>query len=427
MKNSYTSVWHVLLAILITPLVSSQFLFAQSSDWLVFTTDNSEIPHNNCHVIAFSLEGHTWVGSSDGLGVYKDSVWTQLRLPEVGNFPNWISSIAFDVDSNLWAGTYFNGLSSWDGESWTPRHEGNINSLLMTKKDMLWAATNDGVSRLEDSSWTTFNGAFPGMPSPHIQSITTDRNNHIWISAHPHTNFMGGVGHFDGLSWTRYNHSHGLPSNFVNEVAFDLANNLWIATNDGLAVQKGNTWTNYTTSNSGLPHNTVNSVAVSTAGHIWVGTQKGVAVWNGSSWHNFNKNNSDLPDNRVRHLRIDANGNIWIATGGGIAMYSGPLTATSISPLEEAGIRVKAPYPNPVKAGDAIVLEISTDLAIRMDMLLMDMQGRLIQSGIIQSEQVGTSVHKLKISDRLSPGQYVLQLRYQDKAQSFSIRVMGKP
>ena len=419
MNKHYASVWHLLLVMIISQLAS-----AQSPDWKVFTTDNSGIPHNNCHFITFSPEGHPWIGSSDGLGVYKDSAWNSLYLPDIGDFPNWISSIAFDADSQLWVGTYFNGLSSWDGQKWTPQYEGSINALLMTAQQQLWAATNNGVIKLLDSSWMVFDGSYAGMPSPHIKSITLDKSNHIWISSHPHTNFMGGIGRYNGQIWERYNHSHGLPSNFVNEAAFDLANNLWIATEDGIAVKKGNTWITYKTSNSDLPHNKVNTLKVSTAGHIWIGTEKGAAVWNGSDWFTFDVSNSDLPDNRVRHLEIDSKGNIWFATGGGIAVYSGPRTATTLSPLSEVGIRVKNPFPIPVRAGDNLHLEINTEQSAHMDLLLMDMNGRLVQSGTFKTHGTGSDLKEWPVSRSISSGQYLLQIRYKERAESFSVQIL---
>jgi hypothetical protein len=48
----------------------------------------------------------------------------------------------------------------------------------------------------------------------------------------------------------------------------------------GLGRFDGDRWQVYNTENSGLPHNEVNSMDIDRAGNLWIGTEEGLAVFN---------------------------------------------------------------------------------------------------------------------------------------------------
>jgi ligand-binding sensor domain-containing protein len=97
---------------------------------------------------------------------------------------------------------------------------------------------------------------------------------------------------------------------------------IYAATNSGLYVYNGSTWTLYTAAN-GLGSNTVNSVVVSGSGagaSVYVGTSLGVSYTNDlSSWTDWTSTSSGLGSAPVNKLFLGSS--LLAATSGGISTY----------------------------------------------------------------------------------------------------------
>jgi ligand-binding sensor domain-containing protein len=117
---------------------------------------------------------------------------------------------------------------------------------------------------------------------------------------------------------------------------------IYAATDSGLCVYNGSSWTTLTTTN-GLASNTVNSVVVSGSGSgadVFVGTARGVSYTNtnGSSWTNWTTSDGlgAAPTNR-----LFLGSNILAATNGGVSTYNSDgkptlwTTETSVSPAKD--------------------------------------------------------------------------------------------
>lgn len=61
---------------------------------------------------------------------------------------------------------------------------------------------------------------------------------------------------------------------------------MWAGTENGLYLQTGSEWTNYTTSN-GLPGNLVLSIAEDTDLTLWIGTNKGMSHYSNNQFYNY--------------------------------------------------------------------------------------------------------------------------------------------
>jgi hypothetical protein len=97
---------------------------------------------------------------------------------------------------------------------------------------------------------------------------------------------------------------------------------IYAATNSGLYVYNGSTWTQYTTSN-GLASNTINSVVVSGSGStasVYLGTSAGVSYTNTlSSWANWTSTNNGLGSAPANKLFLGSS--LLAATSGGVSTY----------------------------------------------------------------------------------------------------------
>ncbi len=140
-----------------------------------------------------------------------------------------------------------------------------------------------------------------------------------------------GLGKFNGSTWTMYDTlTSNIPSNQVNDIAFDPANNVWVATTKGLSKFDGAIWTSYNVMNSGLPDDSVSSVYTDNA-DIWIGTRNGLAKLNGSTWTIYNTSNSGLTTNLIKCVSVESTGDVWIGTRIGLFKKSGSTWSNFIS------------------------------------------------------------------------------------------------
>lgn len=116
----------------------------------------------------------------------------------------------------------------------------------------------------------------------------------------------------------------------------DRYSNLWVSdAENGLTrfSLSGGTRLFFSSSSSGsrrIPHNMVRSVVYDNDGNIWMGTENGLAIWSPvyetMEYHSYDPANPDgLNSNAIYRLYADKNGNIWIGTyfGGINIWYSG--------------------------------------------------------------------------------------------------------
>jgi len=192
---------------------------------------------------------HIWPNLKQDL-----SAGTPVYAVELGLASNDISAIAIDKEGNMWFGTKWNGVSKFDGTTWT--------------------------------AYTTFNS---GLASNYVQSIAIDSADVKWFggckgawewSPTYYRCYTAVVSRFDGTTWTAYVAGEsGLVGRGVNAIAIDREGKKWFGTDAGVNVFDGSSWTTYNTSNSGLVSDQVNAIAVDDAGNVWIGTDHGVSKY----------------------------------------------------------------------------------------------------------------------------------------------------
>ena len=155
---------------------------------------------------------------------------------------------------------------------------------------------------------------------------------------------------------------NGIPTNDVNCLVQDLEDEIWVGTDDGLAVF-------FCTSNP-LNDNCefskpiipvtedegaylltgvrVNTIAVDPADRKWIGTDQGIQVLSSDgkeSIQTFNIDNSPLISNIIRDIVINGQtGEVIIGTDKGVMSYRAEATSTNFVQPEEVLV-----YPNPVR------------------------------------------------------------------------------
>jgi ligand-binding sensor domain-containing protein len=177
----------------------------------------------------------------------------------------------------------------------------------------------DGVVRYENNEFVVFNKENSPLPDDKINDIKA-KNEDVWIA----TDY--GLAHYNNGNWRIFDISNSpLPTNRIECIFIDHLNRTWIGTfNKGVFVFDGGGWTSYTASNAPLPSEMIKSIFVEQNGNFWIGTfGSGLVQFDGTDWR---ITTVSIPKSRIiEDIYVDDFSNVWIACGmvgidsGGVA------------------------------------------------------------------------------------------------------------
>ncbi len=200
------------------------------SQWELHTVQSTQggLPNDWVYGLAEGPNGEIWLATEGGLSLHKDGRWQAWnhakglgapyeRVKNAINYnndpskvsehharqkqemgladinvaynPNYIVSLAVDVQGVVWAGTWGGGLSRFDGKTWTQITvaEGlpgnHVFMLHIDPQGTLWVGTNNGLARRKpDGSFqvlTTADGLFNNT----VFSMATARDGTRWVGS----------------------------------------------------------------------------------------------------------------------------------------------------------------------------------------------------------------------------------------------------
>ena len=306
------------------------------------TVDN-DLSQSLAEYIYQDSNGYIWIGTNDGLNRYNGNefkVYKNIRNDENSISNNMISSIVEDNDKNLWIGTD-GGLNKMN------LNTGNItrylvsdedklysntvvDELLIDSKGRLWVCTINGLNLYDSKNDKFVKVADEYLNNKGLQDITEDDEGNIWVATR------------EGLF--KYNHEMKIVKEFYhyenNEDTISennifsiyySENKLWIGTKiGGLNIMDLNDYSikkyiqDEKDSNS-IPSNLIRDIIRDKDGDIWLATDQGLAIFDESdeSFYTYKSNTSkySICDNNVINLYQDKMGVMWIGTFGGISKF----------------------------------------------------------------------------------------------------------
>jgi two-component system, sensor histidine kinase ChiS len=290
--------------------------------------------------------GNLWFGTfGNGVSKFDGKSFTTYNSSH-GLIHNLIEAITEDSEGNIWFSTY-GGASRYNGvyfENFTTEHglPGNhINRILEDKSGNIWFATRSGLSRYNpDKSDTTLSQFINydekhGFTGDYAAYIIEDHKGYLWISGDrgvlkydPAADANGEIPFSDCSEIT------GLENIIVNCMAEDRDGRIWFGTSEGAVrfdpAKVGNgksAFTNYTTAD-GLISNSITSILEDRAGNIWLGSEEGVSefIKEDSAFINYTSQQG-LASSIVVCMVEDNAGSLWFGTkGNGLSRFDGKST-----------------------------------------------------------------------------------------------------
>lgn len=381
------------------------------------------ITYTNGEIIAFSGgfdASYNALQQNSGYYTFRDNTWKSFNAfdsrnstatPEVKDL---IQGVYNPFDKKLYMASFGQGLLLRDEngdyeiiDQNTPGSplETDINGAVKTAglardfDNNLWI-TNHSVSIGQnslhvlktDGTWQSFPPFVTAARNP--LDVLVDNNNYKWVRLSP--NRGGGIWVLDDQGGrNRYLTSGGgssgnLPSSRVNSIAQDKEGQIWIGTDEGVAVIF-DAFNVFDFSVSALTPifelrpllraEKVNVIAIDGGNRKWIGTDNGLWLFNPDGsvlLERFREDNSPLISNVVRDISIHPeSGELFIATDKGIVSYRAGATEGSDSFSQ---VRV---FPNPVRPDFEGLVGIS-GLVNNANVKITDVSGRLFFEGQAQ-------------------------------------------
>jgi ligand-binding sensor domain-containing protein/signal transduction histidine kinase len=314
----------------------------KNGQWTTYTTDNG-LPDNR---VNFILETRSdsglpeiWIATfGGGIARFSNQNWIKYNMKD-GLTDLRIFSLAETREENnhrvIWAG-HLGGISYFKNDRWYslpqehPLNKQQVYYLLKSSyqnKNVLWAATSDGVWKYEREEWKLVPESPRGiMLTALTVSYTRLGEPVIWIGT-----LGNGLYSYFGNQWKHYSSKNGMKDDYVFSLHTGQSGLedpiIWIGTaNGGLHRFKPDQW-RLLDKQSGLPHNSVvamlHTLDENQNSVYWIGTNGG--IWRHDKYRSISYDKKILASNRILCLYETKTGNhqsiIWAGTDNGLMKF----------------------------------------------------------------------------------------------------------
>ena len=144
----------------------------------------SELAGTDVTCLVMDLSGNLWVGTYQGISVFKGAAWTDYRPIQSSSLAdNLTEALAVDAQGNIWAAIYNSGIYKFDGTKWNLQFEKKsvkFTSLAFDKKGNLWVGSDKGVWEFNGTRWE--NHIEKRLYNDQVGDIAIDKDDAVWIA-----------------------------------------------------------------------------------------------------------------------------------------------------------------------------------------------------------------------------------------------------
>lgn len=285
----------------------------------LFSSQGVSLEIRRCAAVFFLLALFVRTGAAldpnKTLTQYAHRIWGQ----EEGLFQPTIYSILQTRDGFLWLGTQdslirFDGMHFREFEE-AALHQNLIRTLVEDGEGNLWVGSlGAGITKITPTGAVTRFTTKEGLPSDSVFCLASDSKHQIWVCTNQ------GLAVLKDGRFRVFTGADGLPSNQIRSTCESPDGTRWVAGFDfGLAHSSDSRFQAYSNSDISAKEN-VTALACASDGTIWVGKASGVTQMRKGASRSFTARDG-LPDNAVSALAEGPDRSLWIGTNDGISRY----------------------------------------------------------------------------------------------------------
>lgn len=330
-EDKYGKIW-------ISTTESGVFVLNETTDtsfqFVLFSEEN-KLSTNTITDIQILDNKTIWLGSNIGLiELFYDNDIKNTKVNRIYNTDNgasdFILSIAKKDEQTYWLSSS-KGLikaniknNTVNFTSYPFTKEINLlysDRIIIDSKNTVWGTSYSGLYSFDGKNYSIFDED-EGLSDLDINAIIEDREQNLWIGT-----MSEGLFQFLNDKFMFYNENTGLLDNQINSIIENQNGDIWIATEKGIGVFNGNTYTSITAPNI-LINNAVSVIFKDSRNNIWIGTyDDNPLIRYNPQTKEYRKydENSGLKTDHILTINEDKNGDIWVASlGAGVSKYSYP-------------------------------------------------------------------------------------------------------
>ncbi|MEX0685643.1 MAG: two-component regulator propeller domain-containing protein [Balneolales bacterium] len=270
-------------------------------------------------------DGSIWISyHGNGIDRFYDGNFENLS-PEMGLISGYTTFIYFTKEGLALIGSEKGAsiLKKRKIDVVNKKHGLSENQIINVNQDssgVVWVGTDGkGFNYKKTKGWGVLEDP-PVYTNGYASGASVDREGNIWFNSKG----TGTIKIQDQNNIQSFTIEDGLESNFARGLAFDLENNAWIGTSEGVNQINSNGRIASYTLDDGLPHDIILTAISDSEGSIWMGTFGGGAVRFKNNGLSIYDSDNGLLTDKVFVILEDSNGYIWLSgASGGLSVFDG--------------------------------------------------------------------------------------------------------
>lgn len=272
-----------------------------------YTYINPELEPDTFHSIFVDQSGKIYFGWSI-LAIYHESSWQVYNYDDIG--ASHFTAMDEDNEGNIWLVSSSFGLTKFDGEEFTVYNTNNSNlptddlrDIYIDENNTVWiASSGNGLLKFDGETFDSFIPIINGVDIKFLDKITTNSSNQIYVLGY--NSFI----EFDGSTFRNHDlNDVPFQISFVNDIVIE-NQETQISTNNSFLTLENNIWIDEMCSSTSS-----NSSHTNIFDTLFIASNDGLLKYKGEEWINYHSSNSNISANQINCLTSDTAGTIWFS------------------------------------------------------------------------------------------------------------------
>jgi signal transduction histidine kinase/ligand-binding sensor domain-containing protein len=302
-----------------------------SSEWTNWTAADG-LGNDIVWAVRRDRAGTLWLGTDHGLLRLQDHRPPQVLTARNGLGGDKVKGLIVAPDGAVWAACLPGGVARIDPKGGKIRvytkgaglEDDRIIALHLDLENRLWAGTSEGLFRSDSLQPNLrFERQLPPGTTPRTMffRFLTDREGRVWVTS------AQGLFRFDAGKWVRYSTADGLKSDGVTHIAETGDGAIWVGYREPLGMSRLSfgpvgVEVSHFSKRDGLPSDYVLFLGLDARRQLWMGTDNGVAVRSPAGWTVYNHEDGLVWDDcAANSFLAEPDGTVWIGTLRGLSRY----------------------------------------------------------------------------------------------------------